>query len=277
MTALSVYGGVPSNNVVYPESLSSRYQHQSLVYDNDSKRTKRQGNRRQRPPRPSEGDPFEGLDPPTNNRPFVGNQGQSSNVDNQRPNQQQISSNRPFNQNQWGSNGGNWPGQNQWSSNGNNQGQNQWGTNGDNQGQNQWGSNSNNQGQNQWGSNGNNQGQNQWSTNGDNQGQNNQGNRPTTQNPTITNQGNRPTTQSPSINNQNSVQTSTAPTNAVDIENQRNTCNNMCKERITNEYNPVCGSDSQTYQNRRFLDCVSTCIGTREYCFIVCNSINRLF
>jgi len=268
---LPVYGGVPLDDIVFPETPSPRYQYSSWNFDNERqspRRTVRQGNRRPRPPMPNEGDPFAGLEPQNNNRPFSGNQGQWSN---QRPNQQQGSGNRPSsNQNQWGTNGNN-QGQNQWGSNGNNQGQNQWATNGVNQGQNQWGTNGNNQGQNQlgtngnnqgqnqWGTNGNNlQGQNQWGTNGDNQGQNNQGNRPTTQ----------PT------GNQNLVQTSTTSSNSEEVnEAQRNTCNTICREKITNEYNPVCGSDSQTYQNRRFLDCVANC-GIRKYCYFVCNSIN---
>jgi len=125
--------------------------------------------------------------------------------------------------------------------------------------QNQWGTNGNNQGQNQWGNNGNNQGQNQWGNNGNNQGQNNQGNRPPTQ----------PTT------SQNPVQTSTTSSNSEEAsEEQRNMCNATCRERITNEYNPVCGSDSQTYQNRRFLECVANC-GISKYCSFICNSINQ--
>ncbi|KAL4112945.1 hypothetical protein QTP88_016657 [Uroleucon formosanum] len=229
LTVLSVYGAVPVDDVVFPESLSSRYQHSSWNSDNEPqppRRTVRQGNRRPRPPMNNQGDPFAGLEPQGNNRPST-NQGQWSN---QRPNQQQGFGN-----------------QNQWSTNGNNQGQNQWGTNG------------NNQGQNQWGTNGNNQGQNQWGTNGNNQGQSNQGNRPPTQ----------------LTNSQNQVQTSTTSSNSEEAnEEQRNACNATCRERITNEYNPVCGSDSQTYQNRRFLDCVANC-GISKYCSLVCNWINQ--
>jgi hypothetical protein len=213
--------------------LSSRYQNSPWVNNYDSppsRRTTRQGNRRPRPPTPNREDPFGNLDPQTNN------QGQWSNVGNQRPNQPQNFNNRPSNQNQW-------------STNGNNPGQNQWGTNGNNPGQNQWGTNGNNPGQNQWGTNGNNPGQNQW---------NNQG-------------PNRPPT-----NNQNVVQTSTTAPNSEEVnEAQRNTCNTNCREKITNEYNPVCGSDSQTYQNRRFLDCVANC-GIRKYCSFVCNLVNKL-
>ncbi|NP_001280437.1 uncharacterized protein LOC100161742 precursor [Acyrthosiphon pisum] len=247
LTVLFVNGGVPTDDIVFPESLSSRHQHSSWNFDNERpppRRTIRQGNRRPRPPMPNEEDPFAGLEPQGNNRPSGGNQGQWSN---QRPNQQ------PGNQNQWGTNG-------------NNQGQNlQWGTNGNNQGQNQWGTNGNNQGQNQWGTNGNNQGQNQWGTNGNNQGQSNQGNRPPTQ--PNTNQGNRPPTQP--TTNQNPVQTSTTSSNSEEAsEEQRNACNATCKERITNEYNPVCGSDFQTYQNRRFLDCVANCGIITEFSYI---------
>jgi len=199
---------------------------------------------------PNEEDPFAGLEPQGNNRPSGGNQGQWSN---QRPNQQ------TGNQNQWGTNG-------------NNQGQNQWGTNGNNQGQNlQWGTNGNNQGQNQWGTNGNNQGQSNQGNRPPTQPNTNQGNRPPTQ--PNTNQGNRPLTQP--TTNQNLVQTSTTSSNSEEAsEEQRNACNATCRERITNEYNPVCGSDSQTYQNRRFLDCVANC-GISKYCSFVCNSINQ--
>ncbi|CAI6350951.1 unnamed protein product [Macrosiphum euphorbiae] len=247
LTVLSVYGGVPADDVVFPESLSSRYQHSSWNFDNERsppRRTIRQGNRRPRPPMPNEEDPFAGLEPQGNNRPSVGNQGQWSN---QRPNQQ------PGNQNQWGTTG-------------NNQGQNQWGTNGNNQGQNlQWGTNGNNQGQNQWGTNGNNQGQSNQGNRPPTQQNTNQGNRPPTQ--PNTNQGNRPTTQP--TTNQNPVQTSTTSSNSEEAsEEQRNACNATCRERITNEYNPVCGSDSQTYQNRRFLDCVANCGIITEFSYI---------
>ncbi|XP_060869658.1 putative uncharacterized protein DDB_G0286901 [Metopolophium dirhodum] len=272
LTTLSVYGKVPADDVVFPESLSSGHRHSSWNFENErppSRRTIRQGNRRPRPPMPNDEDPFAGLEPQGNNRPSGGNQGQWSN---QRPNQQQNFGNQNQwstngnnqGQNQWGTNGNN-QGQNQWGTNGNNQGQNQWGTNGNNQGQNQWGTNGNNQGQNQWGTNGNNQGQNQWGTNGNNQGQNNQENRPPTQ--PITNQGNRPPTQP--TTNQNPVQTSTTSSNSDEAsEEQRNMCNATCRERITNEYNPVCGSDSQTYQNRRFLDCVANCGIITEFSYI---------
>jgi hypothetical protein len=36
-------------------------------------------------------------------------------------------------------------------------------------------------------------------------------------------------------------------------------CNNRCPESITPEYNPVCGSDQQTYNNRGFLECARRC------------------
>lgn len=238
LTVLSAHGAVPLDDVVFPESLDSRYQHSSRV-DNDKpslpRRTTRQGNRRPRPPTPNGEDPFGGLDPQTSNQ--GGNQGQWGNVGNQRPNQQQGFNNRPSGQSQWGTNGNN-PGQNQWGTNGNNAGQNQWGTNGNNPGQNQWGTNGNNPGQNQWGTNGNNPAQNQWGTNGNNPGS-------------------------------NPVQTSTTATNSEqESEAQRNTCNTSCREKITNEYNPVCGSDSQTYQNRRFLDCVANCGIPTEFSYI---------
>ncbi|XP_026808978.1 putative uncharacterized protein DDB_G0286901 isoform X2 [Rhopalosiphum maidis] len=230
LTVVSVYGAVPSDDVAVTESLSLRYYHSSWVnnYDPSPKRTTRQENRRPRPPMPNREDPFGDLDPQTNN------QGQWSNGGNQRPNRPQGFNNRPSNQNQWSTNGNN-PVQNQWGTNGNNPGQNQWGTNGNNPGQNQWGTNGNNPGQNQWGTNGNSPGQNQWN----NQGQNNQ------------------------------VQTSTTATNSEEVnEAQRNTCNTNCREKITNEYNPVCGSDSQTYQNRRFLECVANCGIPTEFSYI---------
>ncbi|CAH1710328.1 bifunctional endo-1,4-beta-xylanase XylA [Aphis gossypii] len=274
LTVLSVYGAVPLDDIVFPESLDSRYQHSSSVdYNKPSfpRRTTRQGNRRPRPPTPNREDPFGGLDPQTNNQ--GGNQGQWGNVGNQRPNQQQGFNNRPSGQSQWGTNGNN-PGQNQWGTNGNNPGQNQWGTNGNNPGQNQWGTNGNNPGQNQWGTNGNNPGQNQWGTNGNNPAQNQwgtNGNNPA-QNQWGTN-GNNPAQNQWGTNGNNPgsnpVQTSTTATNSEqESEAQRNTCNTSCREKITNEYNPVCGSDSQTYQNRRFLDCVANCGIPTEFSYI---------
>ncbi|XP_025194428.1 uncharacterized protein LOC112594041 [Melanaphis sacchari] len=244
LAVLSVCDAVPLDDIAFPESLTSRYQSSSWVnYDTAPKRTTRQGSRRPRPPISNVEDPFGGLDPQTSN------QGQWSNQrPNQRPNQQQGFNNRPSGQNQWGN-----PGQNQWGTNGFNPGQNQWGTNGNNPGQSQWGTNGNNpgqNGQNQWGSNSNNPNQNQWGSNGNNPNQNQWG----------TN-GNSP--------NQNPVQTTTTATNSEqNIEAQRNTCNTRCREMITNEYNPVCGSDSQTYQNRRFLDCVANCGIPTEFSYI---------
>lgn len=38
-----------------------------------------------------------------------------------------------------------------------------------------------------------------------------------------------------------------------------NGCINDCKARTTQQYNPVCGTDSQTYQNKQNLDCVANC------------------
>ncbi|VVC37348.1 Kazal domain [Cinara cedri] len=36
-------------------------------------------------------------------------------------------------------------------------------------------------------------------------------------------------------------------------------CMDICKARTTQQYNPVCGTDAQTYQNRQNLDCVINC------------------
>jgi len=231
--------------VIYPDFPDSLYQDApSNRYGKDetsSERTTRQTNNR-RPlnggpqtfPSNEEEDPFDGLDTPvnqpSNNRPS--GQWANNGNNNQWPNQQQAS--RPQNQNQRPNNGNQRPNQQQnFGGGGRPQGQNQWSNNGGNQGQ----------GQNQWSNNGGNQGQgqNQWSNNGGSQGQGN----------------NRPT-------NQNQNQQQTSPTSNSEItEEQRNVCNTNCRERNTNEYNPVCGSDSLTYQNRRFLTCVANC-GIRE-------------
>jgi len=143
---------------------------------------------------------------------------------------------------------------NQGASNGN---QFQWSNNGNNQWPNNQQQGNRPQNQNQWSNQGSNQAQ--WPTNGNQQ--QNFGGRPQGQNQRPNNNGgnqgsgnNRPTNQ-----NQNQQQTFPPASNGEISEEQRNTCNTNCKERNTNEYNPVCGSDSLTYQNRRFLNCVANC------------------
>ncbi|XP_050546853.1 probable serine/threonine-protein kinase clkA isoform X2 [Daktulosphaira vitifoliae] len=40
---------------------------------------------------------------------------------------------------------------------------------------------------------------------------------------------------------------------------QRNACNLRCRKRVTFQYDPVCGTDDITYQNRNYLNCMKEC------------------
>lgn len=218
-----------------------------------TRQTSRKVTGRQQTSTTNQDDPFDGLDP--QDQQFNGNQGLG--VQQQWPNQgSNIGGNRPDRQNQWSNNGGNRPQeQNQWSNNNGNNGGNQP------QEQNQWLNNNGNNGgnrpqeHNQWSNNNGNNGGNNFN----NQGQDFQGN----------NGNNRPSNQNQSFNNQNQNQgqTSTASNNAVS-DSQRLTCNNNCRDRVTNDFNPVCGNDNMTYQNRRFLECVKDC-GIRKYILFI--------
>ncbi|XP_050420702.1 insoluble matrix shell protein 4-like isoform X2 [Adelges cooleyi] len=138
--------------------------------------------------------------------------------------------------------------------------------------------NSGNRPNGQWSNNGNqNQGSGnrpngQWSNNGNQGSSQGFGNRPNGQSSNNGNQnqgsGNRPNGQWPNNNNQN--QGGSSNSNSQNESQQsssssqvgqpdRDACNARCRERVTGEYNPVCGTDAMTYQNRRFLECISDC------------------
>jgi hypothetical protein len=36
-------------------------------------------------------------------------------------------------------------------------------------------------------------------------------------------------------------------------------CNSKCGESVTHEFDPVCGTDNQTYNNRGYLECAKRC------------------
>lgn len=278
LSSLSVNGRAPLDSVIFPdEQFDFRYQHAPFGSNNNfengplSRTTRQGGNRRQTTRRPqtstTDVDPFEGLDPQLNNqqsnfnnRPSSENQDQwFNNNGNRNPGQQQgFGNNRPQGQNQ-GFNNGNFGQGSQWGGTGNrpsnqNQGFNNGNFNQGFQGGGSGGNRPSGQNQNQGFNNGN-QGQgSQWGT----------GNRPLNQNQGFNNGnsnqgfqggsgGNRPSSQ-----NQNQEQTTSTSSSNVD-ETLRNTCNTSCREMTTNEFNPVCGSDSQTYQNMRFLDCIRNC------------------
>lgn len=251
--ALVTYGQEYSSNVIFSDPIDSRYHIGPWVLDSERPyiRTTRQINRRPISSRPqstttSTEDPFDGLDPILNNQDTTNN-------------------NRPFNNNQWGSNG-------------NNQEQSFQGNNGNrpSQNQNSWGSNGSNQEQNFQNNNGNNRPTSNPNRPNNNQNQNRPNNNQNQNRPNSNQNQNRPNNnqnqnrpnnnQNQFNNNQSQNQNQGQTSNNSVSETLRQSCNSNCNERILNEYNPVCGSDSMTYQNRRFLDCVASC-GIRMYIF----------
>lgn len=65
----------------------------------------------------------------------------------------------------------------------------------------------------------------------------------------------------PTDRNQNQQST---PTTSLAL---RNSCNNYCKEITTSEYNPVCGTDNESYSNQNVLKCIARC-GVCKYTIV---------
>ncbi|XP_050420701.1 N66 matrix protein-like isoform X1 [Adelges cooleyi] len=253
-SALSVNGRAAKDSIIFPDAVYGRF-NQRIAVSNSQEvlRPLRQINRRptgnNRQTNGEDEDIFSGID-----TDWVNNN-----------NGQQNSGNRP--NGQWSNNGnqnqgsGNRP-NGQWSNNGN-QGSSQGFGNRPN------GQSSNNGNQNQGSGN---RPNGQWSNNGNQGSSQGFGNRPNGQSSNNGNQnqgsGNRPNGQWPNNNNQN--QGGSSNSNSQNESQQsssssqvgqpdRDACNARCRERVTGEYNPVCGTDAMTYQNRRFLECISDC------------------
>lgn len=76
------------------------------------------------------------------------------------------------------------------------------------------------------------------------------------------NSGVRPT-------NQNQKQQSTTTVTTTTSEQLRDSCNTHCRGVTTSEYNPVCGTDNESYTNNNFLKCVAQC-GVCKYIISLC-------
>ncbi|XP_070503495.1 uncharacterized protein [Chironomus tepperi] len=56
-----------------------------------------------------------------------------------------------------------------------------------------------------------------------------------------------------------STSTTTPATNLNEIPQHIQECIDECPRRTTSEYNPVCGTNQQTYDNQNKLNCASDC------------------
>lgn len=71
--------------------------------------------------------------------------------------------------------------------------------------------------------------------------------------------------------------TTTTSTTERSRDRRPNACQLRCHTRITNEYNPRCGSDGITYYNPGKLDCAKRCgKGKFIYLLISCASANKV-